>query len=55
MRPGLSARLRWRPAGWARGREFIFSIDRLGYTGPERAMQQRQTRALLKLVWNLER
>ena len=49
---GASARLRWQ---WARGREAIFSVDRLGYTGERRTPEQPQTRAMLKLIWNLER
>lgn len=48
---GMSARLRWQ---WAPGREAIFSVDRLGYTGERRTLEQQQTRALLKLVWNFE-
>ncbi|MFT3778406.1 MAG: hypothetical protein QM772_09095 [Ottowia sp.] len=49
---GVSARLRWQ---WARGREAVFSLDRLGYTGAQRRLEPQQTRAMLKLVWNLER
>lgn len=49
---GVSARLRWL---WAPGRELIFSLDRLGYTGERRTLEQQQTRAVLKLVWSFER
>ena len=49
---GVSARLRWQ---WATGRELVFSVDRLGYTGLRRDLEPQQTRAMLKLVWNLER
>ncbi len=52
---GVSARLRWRPPHWAPGRELVFALDRLGYTGEQRTLQDAQTRAMLKLVWNLER
>ena len=49
---GVSARVRWL---WAADRELIFSLDRLGYTGERRDTLPGQTRAMLKLVWNLER
>ena len=49
---GVSARVRWL---WAADRELIFSLDRLGYTGERRDALPGQTRAMLKLVWNLER
>lgn len=49
---GASGRLRWQCEP---GRELIFSIDRLGYTGEQRDTLPGQTRALLKLVWTLER
>ena len=49
---GVSARLRWLLAP---DRELIFSLDRLGYTGAQRDLLPNQTRAMLKLVWNLER
>ena len=49
---GVSARLRWL---WRPDREVIFSLDRLGYTGEQRDLLPNQTRAMLKLVWNLER
>lgn len=48
---GASARLRW---AWAPGRELLLALDRLGYTGERQSLQQAQTRAMLKLVWNLE-
>lgn len=47
---GASGRLRWQ---WEPGRERIFSVDRLGYTGEQRDILPGQTRALLKLVWTL--
>jgi len=49
---GASGRVRWQ---WQPGRELIFSVDRLGYTGEQRDTLPGQTRALLKLVWTLER
>ena len=49
---GVSARLRWM---WAAGRELIFALDRMGYTDERRNQVPGQTRATLKLVWNLER
>jgi uncharacterized iron-regulated membrane protein len=49
---GASARVRWQ---WAPGRELIFSLDRLGYTGLQRHAEPGQTRAMLKLVWQLAR
>jgi hypothetical protein len=49
---GLSVRLRWL---WAYGRELILALDRLGYTGERSGEPPQRTRALLKLVWNLER
>ena len=49
---GVSARLRWM---WAAGRELIFALDRMGYTDERRNQLPGQTRATLKLVWNLER
>jgi hypothetical protein len=49
---GVSARMRW---WWAADRELIFSLDRLGYTGERREVLPNETRAMLKLVWNLER
>ena len=48
----MSARLRWM---WAAGRELIFALDRMGYTDERRNQLPGQTRATLKLVWNLER
>ncbi len=50
--PGASGRVRWQ---WQPGRELIFSIDHLGYTGKQRDALPGQTRALMKLVWTLER
>ncbi|WP_230976805.1 DUF5916 domain-containing protein [Pseudothauera rhizosphaerae] len=52
---GVSARLRWTDWLGAPGRELVFALDRLGYTGDRREPLPRQTRATLKLVWNLER
>ena len=49
---GVSARVRW---WWAADRELIFSLDRLGYTGDQRDLLPNETRAMLKMVWNLER
>lgn len=49
---GVSARVRWM---WAAGRELIFAVDRTGYTGERRGELPGQTRATLKMVWNLER
>lgn len=49
---GVSARVRWK---WRPERELIFSLDRLGYTGEQRDLLPDETRAALKLVWNLER
>ncbi len=49
---GVSARLRWM---WAPGDEVILALDRLGYTGDQRGVQPLQTRAMLKVVWNVER
>lgn len=49
---GASGRLRWQ---WQPGRELLFYVDRLGYTGEQRDTLPDQTRALLKLVWTLER
>lgn len=49
---GVSARLRWM---WAPGDEVVLALDRLGYTGDQRGAQPLQTRAMLKVVWNVER
>lgn len=49
---GFSARVRWT---WAPGREVVAAVDRLGDTGEQRALQPVQTRAMVKLVWALER
>lgn len=50
---GVSARLRW--LHWlGTGTELIFALDRMGYTGELRDQQPQQTRAVLKLVWNIE-
>lgn len=48
----VSARLKWL---WAAGRELVFALDRVGYTGERRGELPGQTRATLKMVWNLER
>ena len=49
---GVSARLRWM---WSPGDEVVLTLDRLGYTGDQRGLQPLQTRAMLKVVWNVER
>ncbi len=48
---GISARLRWL---WSRQGELILAVDHLDYSNELRAVKPAQTRALLKLVWNLE-
>ncbi|WP_414986152.1 DUF5916 domain-containing protein [Acidovorax sp.] len=52
---GVSARLRWRPPGWAPGSDLVLALDRLGYTGAQRTLEPVQTKAMVKMVWNLER
>ena len=49
---GVSARLRW---WWAVGREVVFALDRVGYTGTRSQIEPGQTRAMLKFIWNIER
>ncbi len=49
---GGSLRVRWT---LGLGRELLFAVDRLGYTGERRRIETRQTTALVKLVWNFER
>lgn len=51
---GVSARLRWTNWLGVPGRELVIALDRLGYTGAQRELLPPQTRATLKLVWNLE-